>query len=246
MFGGLVIKQTARRALAEFIGTTLLLVAVIGSGITAKRLSPTDTGLELLENTLAIGAALPAIIIAVGPASGAHLNPVVSIVDAAFGGLRPRELVAYIGAQFAGAAVGVIAANLMFSLPAVTISTHSRSTPGLWLGEVIATLGLLLVIFGAVRTHRAGLVAFAVGAYITSAIFFTSSASFANPAVTVARELSNTFAGISPGSVPPFVVAELVGAGLAWVVIRMLYPRAREVADVVVLPHDRSSQSGLQ
>lgn len=232
--------------MAEFIGTALLLIAVVGSGIAAKRLSPTDTGLELLENALATGAALAAIIIAIGPVSGAHLNPVVSMVDAAFGGLRPRELVTYIVAQFVGAAVGVVAANLMFSLPAVTISSHSRSSPGLWLGEGIATLGLLLVIFSAVRTHRAGIVPFAVGAYITGAYFFTSSTSFANPAVTAARELSNTFAGISPGSVLPFVVAESVGAGLAWLVVSVLYPRAREGVDVVVLPHDRSSQDGVQ
>jgi arsenate reductase len=160
------------------------------------------------------------------------------MVDAAFGGLRLRELVAYVAAQVAGAATGVTAANLMFSLPAVTLSTHSRSSPGLWLGEVIATLGLVLVIFGAVRSGRAGVVPFAVGAYITGAYFFTSSTSFANPAVTVARELTNTFAGISPASVLPFVAAELAGGGLAWAVISVLYPRTRESADAVVVPHD--------
>jgi len=133
----------------------------------------------------------------------------------------------------------VIAANLMFALPAVTISTHARSSPGFWFGEVVATLGLLLVIFGAVRTGRAGVVPFAVGAYITGAYFFTSSTSFANPAVTVARELSNTFAGISPASVPPFIAAQLIGAGVAYLAIRVLYPHAADVAGVVVLPHDR-------
>ena len=246
MLRELTIRKAVRSAVAEFIGTALLLIAVVGSGIAAKRLSPGDAGLELLENAVATGAALAAIIIAVGPVSGAHLNPVVSIVDAAFGGLRPRELLTYIGAQFAGAVAGVIAANLMFSLPAVTISSHARSSPGLWFGEAIATLGLLLVIFGAVRTQRAGIVPFAVGAYITGAYFFTSSTSFANPAVAVARELSNTFAGISPGSVLPFIGAELVGAALAWVVISVLYPREYEVAGVVLLPHDRSAQEGVQ
>jgi glycerol uptake facilitator-like aquaporin len=229
-----------RRAGAEVIGTALLLVAVVGSGIAAQRLSPSDAGLQLLENALATGAALTAIIVAVGPVSGAHLNPVVSLVDAAFGGLRRRELGVYVCAQLVGATFGVMVANLMFSLPAVTVSAHARSSMGIWLGEVIATLGLLLVIFGAVRSNRAAVVPFAVGAYITGAYFFTSSTSFANPAVTVARELSNTFAGISPGSVLPFLGAELVGAGLGWLAISGLYPRAREVADVVLLPHGRS------
>jgi glycerol uptake facilitator-like aquaporin len=219
---------------------------VIGSGIAAKRLSPGDTGLELLENALATGAALAATIVAVGPVSGAHLNPAVSLVDAAFGGLRPRELAGYVGAQFAGAATGVIAANLMFAEPAVTISTHARSSPGLWFGEVVATLGLLLVIFGAVRSGRPVVVPFAVGAYITAAYFFTSSTSFANPAVTVARELSNTFAGISPASVLPFVAAELLGAGVGYLAIRGLYPRAADVAGVVVLPHDRTPEEAAQ
>lgn len=231
-------SDVGRRVAAEFIGTALLLIAVVGSGIAAQRLSPGDVGLELLENAVATGAGLAAIIVAVGPVSGAHLNPVVSLVDAAFGGLRTRELIAYMAAQVAGAATGVVAANLMFSLPAVTLSTHSRSTPGLWLGEVIATLGLLLVIFGAVRSGGSGVVPFAVGAYITGAYFFTSSMSFANPAVTIARELTNTFAGISPASVLPFVAAELGGCALAWAVIRMLYPRTRERAADVVVPHD--------
>lgn len=231
-----------RRAAAELIGTALLLLAVVGSGIAAQRLSPGDVGLQLLENALATGAVLAAIIVAVGPVSGAHLNPAVSVVDAAFGGLRRRELAAYIAAQLIGAVIGVIVANLMFSLPAVTISGHARSSAGLWLGEVVATFGLLLVIFGAVRSKRAAIVPFAVGAYITGAYFFTSSTSFANPAVTVARELSNTFAGISPGSVLPFISAELVGAGIAWLAIRVLYPGAGERADVVVLPHEQEAE----
>ncbi len=224
-----------RRATAEFIGTALLLIAVVGSGIAAQRLSPGNLGLELFENAVATGAALAAIIVAVGPVSGAHLNPVVSIIDSGFGGLRPRELPAYCAAQCSGAAVGVIAANLMFSLPAISLSTKVRSSPGLWLGEVIATLGLLLVIAGAARGSR-GVGAFAIGAYITGAYFFTSSTSFANPAVTLARELSNTFAGISPGSVIPFVAAELIGCVLGGLVIAVLFPRRRRVDSVAVLP----------
>jgi glycerol uptake facilitator-like aquaporin len=239
----LIVHPLVRKAGAEFVGTALLLLAVVGSGIAAQRLSPGEKGLELLENALATGAALAAIIIAVGSVSGAHLNPVVSIVDTVFGGLSRRELAAYVVAQLAGAAVGVILANLMFSLPGVTISTHVRSSPGLWLSEVIATFGLLLVIFGAVRSGRSTVVPFAVGAYIAGAYFFTSSTSFANPAVTIARELSNTFAGISPASVLPFVAAELVGCGLAWAVIAALYPHARKNADAVVVPHDPMSSA---
>jgi arsenate reductase len=224
--------SVARRALAEFIGTALLLLAVVGSGIAARRLSPGDTGLELLENAIATGAALAAIIGCLGPVSGSHLNPAVSLVDAALGGLRGRHLPAYLAAQFLGAVTGVVVANLMFSLPAVTISARARSGGGLWLGEAVATFGLLLVIFGLMRSHRPSAVPVAVGAYITGAYFFTSSTSFANPAVAVARMFSNTFAGISPGSVAPFVAAELVGAFLA---IRVLHPPEREAAPVRVL-----------
>jgi glycerol uptake facilitator-like aquaporin len=237
----LTVHPLVRKAAAEFVGAALLLIAVVGSGIAAQRLSPGNTGLELLENAIATGAALAAIITAVGSVSGAHLNPVVSLVDTALGGLSRRELAAYVAAQLAGAAFGVVLANLMFSLPAVTISTHMRSSPGLWLGEVIATFGLLLVIFGAVRSGRSGIVPFAVGAYIAGAYFFTSSTGFANPAVTVARELTSTFAGISPASVLPFVTAELLGCGLAWLVIVALYPHAREDADAVVVPHNPAS-----
>jgi arsenate reductase len=226
-----------RRAVAEFIGTALLLIAIIGSGIAAQRLSPHDTGLALLENAVATGGALVAIILAVGSVSGAHLNPVVSLADAIFGGLRWREVGAYLAAQVAGAAVGAILANLMFSLSAVSISQHSRSSPNLWLGEVIATFGLLLVIFGVVRSGRAAMAPFAVGAYITGAYWFTSSTSFANPAVTLARTLSDTFAGIAPASVPGFVLAQLVGAGLAVGVARVLWPDIARVADVAVVPH---------
>ena len=226
-----------RRALGECIGTALLLIAVIGSGIAAESLSPNDTGLELLENAAATGAALVAIILAVGAVSGAHLNPIVSCADAVFGGLRPRELVTYVAAQVVGAGAGAIIANLMFSLPAVSISGHLRSGPGLWLGEVVATFGLLLVVFGVVRSGRSSAAPFAVGTYITGAYFFTSSTSFANPAVTIARTLSDTFAGIAPESVLPFVAAQAVGAVLACGVVRLLWPRIAEVAEELVVPH---------
>ena len=225
-----------RRATAEFIGTALLLIAVVGSGIAAQRLSPHDTGIELLENALATGAALVAIILAVGSVSGAHLNPAVSVVDAIFGGLRWRELGAYLAAQVSGAVVGVMLANLMFSLPAVSISEHARSSSNLWLGEV--TFGLLLVVFGVVRSGRTATVPFAVGAYITGAYWFTSSTSFANPAVTVGRMFSNTFAGIAPASVAAFVAAQLVGAAVAVGTIRLLWPDIAAVAGMAVVPHD--------
>ena len=227
-----------RRAVAEFIGTAFLLIAVIGSGIAAQRLSPSDTGLELLENAIATGAALVAIILAVGSVSGAHLNPVVSCADAAFRGLRLHELAAYVAAQLAGAALGVIIANLMFALPAVSVSTHLRAGGGLWLGEGVATFGLLLVVFGIARSGRTAAAPFAVGAYITGAYFFTSSTSFANPAVTVARTLSDTFAGIAPSSVLPFVAAQLVGTVVACAVVRVLWSQVENVVDDVVVPHE--------
>ncbi len=229
--------ELARKALAEFIGTALLLVAVVGSGIAASRLSAGDTGLQLLENALATAAALAAVIFAVGPVSGGHLNPVVSLADRFFGGLTTAETATYVVAQIAGAALGVVVANLMFSLPAVAWSTTSRSGGGLWLGEVVATFGLLLVIFGTVRSGHTTAAPFAVGAYIGGAYFATSSTSFANPAVTLGRTLSDTFAGISPSSAPAFVLAQVVGAALAVAVASALYPRVAAVAPDVVLPH---------
>lgn len=220
----------ARRLGAEFVGTALLLIAVVGSGIAAQRLSPNDIGLELLENSIATGAALAAIILAVGPVSGAHLNPVVSLADRLLGGLTWRETVAYWVAQVAGGAVGTVVANLMFSLAPVTISTKMRSGPGLWLAEVVATFGLLLVVFGVVRSGRAGLAPFAVGAYIAAAYWFTASTSFANPAVTLARTLTDTFAGIAPASVVPFIAAQLIGALAATALARWFYPTLTAVA----------------
>jgi glycerol uptake facilitator-like aquaporin len=211
-----------RQAFAELLGTAFLVAAVVGSGIAAARLS-TDTGLQLLENSLVTGAALVALILALQPVS-ASFNPVVTLVESLLGMLRPRFAVVLVGAQVAGALVGVLTANLMFDLPAATISTHERSGGGLWLGEVVATFGLVLVVFGALRNGRRETVAFAVGAYITAAYWFTSSTSFANPAVTLARMFSDTFAGIDLSSAPMFVAMQLLGALGGLAAVRLLYP----------------------
>jgi len=226
-----------RRAVAELVGTALLLVAVVGSGIAAQRLSPGDAGLQLLENAAATAAALVAIILAVGAVSGAHLNPLVTLADRVFGGLTTREAGVYCGAQVVGAALGTVVANLMFELPAVELSDHSRTGSGVWIGEIVATLGLLLVVFGVVRSGRTALAPFAVAAWIGAAYFFTSSTSFANPAVTVGRTLTDTFAGIAPSSLPGFVIAQLVGAVLAIALVRILYPNAAAVAAELIVPH---------
>ena len=214
-----------RRVAAEALGTGLLLIAVIGSGIMASRLSPDDAGLQLLENAAATAAALIGLILVFGAVSGAHFNPVVTLVDRAFGGITTRDAGLYVTAQVVGACLGAMLANLMFDLPAIELSTTARSSGGLWLSEIIATVGLLLVIHGCVRSGRANSVAFAVGIWIGGAYWFTSSTSFANPAVTIARTLSNTFAGIKPSSAPMFIVMQLVGAGIAYGLIRFLYPR---------------------
>ncbi len=228
----------ARRLLAEFLGSAFLAAAVIGSGIAAAKLSPGDTGLQLFENAAATAAALYTIILMFGPVSGAHFNPVVSLVDASFGGLRWREALAYIPAQVFGCIAGAITANAMFALAAVSISAKHRASEAHLLSEIIATLGLLLVIFALARTRRGFMTPAAVGAYIGAAYFFTSSTSFANPAITVGRMFSDTFAGIAPASVPAFVVAQLVGGLIAIGVIRLLYPdiTADEAAEVM-LPH---------
>lgn len=218
-----------RRALAEFVGTAFLVTAVIGSGIAAVRLSPHDTGLELLENALVTGAALVALILALQPVSAAF-NPVVTLVERALGAVGTADAGVLIAAQFAGGVVGAVAANLMFGVDAVSISTHHRGGGSVWLGEVVATLGLLVVIFGTVRSGRQDRVAFAVGGYILAAYWFTSSTSFANPAVTVARQLSDTFAGIAPGSAAMFVLMQVVGGLLGYALIRALYPRAGDLA----------------
>jgi len=213
-----------RRLFAEALGSALLVAAVIGSGIAAQRLSPNDTGLQLLENALATGGVLVVLIWVLGPVSGAHFNPVVSAVDAWFGGLARREVAPYVVAQVVGACLGAMLANLMFGLPAVTVSDHVRDGGGVLLSEVVATFGLLLVILGLVRAGRSAIVAPAVAAYIVGAYWFTASTSFANPAVTIGRTLSNTFAGIAPVSVPGFVVAQCVGGAVAAFAVVVLWP----------------------
>jgi len=224
-----------RRLLAELLGSAFLAAVVIGSGIAAQTLSPGDVGLQLLENAAATGAGLFTIILMFGPVSGGHFNPVVSYVDAAFGGISWRDAFAYTPAQIAGCIIGAITANVMFSLTAISISTHHRASGAHLFSEVIATLGLLLVIFSLARTKRGAAAPAAVGAYIGAAYFFTSSASFANPAITIGRMFSNTFAGIAPASVPPFIVAQLVGGVVAVLVLRTLYPdiTPEEAAGVV-------------
>lgn len=222
----------ARRAGGELLGTAALLVAVVGSGIMAQTLSHGQTGLELLENSIATGVALVVIILAIGPLSGAHLNPAVTLAERLLHRYPWRDCLVYVVAQVLGGVLGVAAANLMFSRAPLEISTKVRWGPGLWLGEVIATFGLMIVIFSLARTRRAGAIPYAVGAYIAGAYWFTSSTSFANPAVTIARVFSNTFAGIAPGSVVPFLAAQVVGTLAAVLALRALYPRVVEGADL--------------
>jgi len=233
-----------RRLLAELLGSAFLSALVIGSGIAAQTLSPGDVGLALLENALATGAGLATIILMFGPVSGAHFNPVVSLVDASFGGIRWRDALAYIPAQVAGCALGALAANAMFAQSALSISVKHRASPAHLLAEAIATAGLLLVIFSLARTRRTSATPAAVGAYIGAAYFFTSSASFANPAISIGRMFSNTFAGIAPASVPAFVVAQLLGALGALVLVRALYPELTpSEAEGALLPHGRVGDS---
>jgi glycerol uptake facilitator-like aquaporin len=213
-----------RKLVAEFIGSLLLAALVIGSGIAAQRLSPGDTGLRLTENAAATAAGLFAIILMFGPVSGAHFNPVVSCVDAALGGLSWRQALAYIPVHVAGCICGTVLANLMFSAQAVSISTNDRATAAHGLSEVVATIGLVLVIFTLTRSGRADRAPAAVGAYIGAAYWFTSSTSFANPTITIGRMFSNTFAGIAPASAPLLIVAQLVGGGVAILLVRGLYP----------------------
>ena len=228
-----------RRLAAEFIGSAFLAAIVIGSGIAAQRLSPGDTGLELLENAAATAAGLFAIILMFGPVSGAHFNPAVSFADAALGGISWRDAAAYLPAQVAGCVTGAVAANLMFGLQAVSISVKQRATGAHALSEVIATAGLLLVIFALARTGRGATAPAAVGAYIGAAYWFTASTSFANPAITVGRMFSDSFAGIGPSSAPVFIAAQ-IGGGLAGVlVIRFLYPALTPAqAASAVIPHE--------
>jgi glycerol uptake facilitator-like aquaporin len=226
-----------RRIVAEFTGTLLLLAAVVGSGIMGERLAAGNVALALLANTIATGAALVAIILAFGPISGAHLNPAVTLADAWQGGIAWREAPAYILAQMAGAFAGVIAAHLMFGLSALSASTHVRSGPAQLFSEFIATFGLLAVIWGCVR-NRPSAVPFAVGAYIIAAYWFTASTSFANPAVTIARSMTNTFAGIRPADTAGFVAAQLAGAVAATLLFRWLIPSLRTEASAVMVKQD--------
>src|SRR6266566_3889289 len=231
-----------RRLAAEFLGSAFLAAVVIGSGIAAQRLSPGDTGLELLENAAATAAGLFAAILMFGPVSGAHFNPVVSLADAAFGGLRWREAAAYLPAQVAGCITGAVAANLMFALAAVSISTKHRASGAHFLSEVIATAGLVMVIFALARSGRSRTAPAAVGAYIGAAYFFTSSTSFANPAITIGRMFSGTFAGIAPSSAPAFIAAQIVGGVAGTLIIRMLYPGVTPAqAATVVVPHETAA-----
>ena len=216
----------AQRLAAEAVGTAFLLMAVVGSGIAAQRLSPGDVGLQLFENAVATAFALMALIWAFGPISGAHFNPAVTLADVVLKGRTVREGIAYVGAQVVGGIAGTVLANLMFSLEPVVWSTKERSGPDLWLAEIVATVGLLMVIF-LIPQRRGVVIPVAVGAYIGAAYFFTSSTSFANPAVTVARMFSDTFAGIQPASAPLFIVMQLVGAGLAIGLVWFLVGRQR-------------------
>ena len=217
----------ARRAAAELLGTAFLVMAVIGSGIAATRLSPGDVGLQLLENSIATGAALVALILALHPVSAAF-NPVVTLVERGLGLVDTPTAAALVCAQMLGGLIGAVVANLMFGLDAVSFATTERGGGGVLLAEVVATFGLLLVIFGTLRSGRTEAVAFAVGAYISAAYFFTSSTSFANPAVTVARMLSDTFAGIAPSSVMPFLAMQVLGGALAAGAVLLLYPTIRK------------------
>ncbi|GAB3178004.1 glycerol uptake facilitator-like aquaporin [Micromonospora palomenae] len=237
-----------RRLLAEFTGTALLVTAVVGSGIMATTLSPGDVGLQLLENSIATAFALGALILIFGPVSGAHFNPVVSAADWFLGrragtGLTGRDLGGYVAAQVAGAIGGSILANLMFDLAAVDFSAKDRTAGHLWLGEVVATTGLILLIFALARSGRAPVAPAAVGAYIGAAYWFTSSTSFANPAVTIGRAFTDTFAGIAPASVPGFIIAQIVGLAVGIGLLAALYPDAGQAADQVVVPTDERDRA---
>jgi glycerol uptake facilitator-like aquaporin len=226
-----------KKVVAEMLGTALLLATVVGSGIMGEELAGGNVAVALLANTLATGAGLVALILTFGPISGGHFNPAVTLADASQGGLPWREVPAYLAAQVIGAFGGVAVAHVMFKSPALFFaSQHERSGTAQFVSEFVATFGLLATIWGCVR-RRPGLVPFAVGAYITAAYWFTSSTSFANPAVTLARSASNTFAGIRPADVPAFLVAQLLGAAAATLLFRWLVPALPANAKDVVVPH---------
>ena len=224
------VDDTTRKVAAELIGSALLAATVVGSGIAAQTLSPDDTGLQLLENALITGAVLVALILALGPVSAAF-NPVVTLAERALGAVTTGQAALFIGAQVLGCSLGVVTANVMFSLDPVDLSTKERAGGGLWLGEIVATFGLLVVVFGVVRSGRSAHVAYAVGGYITAAYWFTSSTSFANPAITIGRTLSDSFAGIQPSSAPMFVLMQLIGGALGVGAVLLLYPHAQQLAD---------------
>jgi glycerol uptake facilitator-like aquaporin len=234
-----------RRVTAELIGTAMLLAAVVGSGVMGERLAGGNVAITLLANTLATGAALVALILTFGPISGAHFNPAVTLADASQGGLPWREVPAYIAAQVFGAFLGVAVAHAMFGVPLFFASRHERSGMRQLFSEFVATFGLLAVIWGCVR-FRSEMVPFAVAAYITAAYWFTSSTSFANPAVTLARSASDTFVGIRPIDAPGFIMAQLLGAAAATFLFRWLAPPLRKDAARVMLPHETSHESGEQ
>ncbi len=232
----------SRRLLAETVGTAQLVAVVVGSGIAAQQLSPSDVGLQLLENSTATVFGLGVLILIFGPVSGAHFNPVVSAVDWLLGrrsgtGLSGRHVAAYTLAQIIGAILGAILANVMFDHAVVSISTHHRVTTGHGVSEIVATAGLVTLIFVLARNGRAALSAAAVGVYIGAAYWFTSSTSFANPAVTIGRIFSNTFAGIAPASAPLYIAAQIIGALLGLGLVLALFPDAGDTADQAVIPH---------
>jgi glycerol uptake facilitator-like aquaporin len=227
----------AKKTASEAVGTALLLATVVGSGIMAERLAGGNMALALLANTIATGAALVALILTFGPISGAHFNPAVTLADAIEGGIAWRETPAYITAQLGGAIAGTVAAHMMFQLPLVSLSGHVRSGPSQIFSEFVATFGLLCVVWGCSRL-RSSAVAFAVGSYISAAYWFTASTSFANPAVTIARSLTDTFSGIRPADVPGFLAGQLSGAVAATLLFRWLVPGLRAQAKEVVLPHN--------
>lgn len=230
-----------RKVIAEVLGTAFLLATVVGSGIMGERLAGGNVAIALLANTLATGAGLVAFILAFGPVSGAHFNPAVTLMDAWQGGIPWREVLGYLAAQGFGAILGVAAAHLMFGEPLYTFSEHTRSGSAQIFSEFAATFGLLSVIWGVTR-RRAALVPFAVGAYITAAYWFTASTSFANPAVTLARSLTNTFSGIRPADAPGFMIAQLLGAVAATALFRWLVPALPLTAPALVTPHETNRE----
>jgi glycerol uptake facilitator-like aquaporin len=231
------VTRLARQALAEFLGSAGLVTVVVGSGIAAQRLSD-DVGLQLLENALATGLGLVALILAFGPVSGGHFNPIITLADRLFGGVSTRQVAAYLPIQLFGGALGAVLANLMFDLPAVAISDKHRSSAGLWLSEALATFGLVVLVFALARAGRSALAPFAVGSYIAAAYWWSSSTSFANPMIDLARTLSDTFAGIAPSSVPMFLLAQLVGGATGAAAVAVLYPTVTAAADDVVVPRE--------